>query len=162
MILLILALPIFYRSDLQCQLETLFPGTLFNKELSVYSIKSKDYMSKELIHQSVFEKLKHIDKNGNEYWSARDMAKILEYSEYRHFLGVIEKAKEACRNSGFQDSDHFEDLLDMITIGKGGQRQVENVKLSRYAGYLIVQNADPSKEIVATGQTYFAVQCVKP
>ena len=115
-------------------------------------------MTNELIHQSVFEKLKHVDENGNEYWSARDMARILEYSEYRHFLGVIEKAKEACGNSGFRIEDHFEDMLGMIIIGKGGQRQVEDVKLSRYACYLIVQNADPTKEIVATGQTYFAVQ----
>jgi len=102
-------------------------------------------MTNELIHQSVFEKLKHVDENGNEYWSARDMARILEYSEYRHFLGVIEKAKEACGNSGFRIEDHFEDMLGMIIIGKGGQRQVEDVKLSRYACYLIVQNADPTK-----------------
>ncbi len=115
-------------------------------------------MTIELINQSVFEKLKHVDENGNEFWSARDMARILEYSEYRHFRGVIEKAKEACNNSSFRIEDHFEDMLGMITIGKGGQRQVEDVILSRYACYLIVQNADPSKEIVATGQTYFAVQ----
>jgi DNA-damage-inducible protein D len=115
-------------------------------------------MAKELIQQSVFEKLKQTDETGNEFWSARDMATILEYSEYRHFLGVIEKAREACKNSGNQIGDHFEDILDMIVIGKGGRRQVENVKLSRYACYLIVQNADPSKEIVAIGQTYFAVQ----
>jgi DNA-damage-inducible protein D len=115
-------------------------------------------MAKELIQQSVFEKLKQTDETGNEFWSARDMARILEYSEYRHFLGVIEKAREACKNSGNQIGDHFEDILDMIVIGKGGRRQVENVKLSRYACYLIVQNADPSKEIVAIGQTYFAVQ----
>ena len=115
-------------------------------------------MAKELIQQSVFEKLKQTDETGNEFWSARDMARILEYSEYRHFLGVIEKAREACKNSGNKIADHFEDILDMIVIGKGGRRQIENVKLSRYACYLIVQNADPSKEIVAIGQTYFAVQ----
>jgi len=115
-------------------------------------------MAKEQIQQSVFEKLKQTDETGNEFWSARDMARILEYSEYRHFLGVIEKAREACKNSGNQIGDHFEDILDMIVIGKGGRRQVENVKLSRYACYLIVQNADPSKEIVAIGQTCFAVQ----
>jgi len=86
------------------------------------------------------------------------MARILEYSEYRHFLGVIEKARDACKNSGNRIDDHFEDILDMIAIGKGGRRQIENVRLSRYACYLIVQNADPSKEIVAIGQTYFAVQ----
>lgn len=109
-------------------------------------------------HNSIFEQIRRIDENGNEFWSARDMAKVLEYSEYRHFVPVIEKAKEACRNSGQNFMDHFEDYLDMIEIGKGGKRPVDSVKLSRYACYLIIQNADPSKEIVANGQTYFAVQ----
>ena len=109
-------------------------------------------------HNSIFEQIRRIDENGNEFWSARDMAKVLEYSEYRHFIPVIEKAKEACRNSGQNFMDHFEDYLDMIEIGKGGKRPVDSVKLSRCACYLIIQNADPSKEIVANGQTYFAVQ----
>jgi len=109
-------------------------------------------------HNSIFEQIRRIDENGNEFWSARDMTKVLEYSEYRHFIPVIEKAKEACRNSGQNFMDHFEDYLDMIEIGKGGKRPVDSVKLSRYACYLIIQNADPSKEIVANGQTYFAVQ----
>ena len=109
-------------------------------------------------HNSIFEQIRRIDENGNEFWSARDMAKVLEYSEYRHFIPVIEKGKEACRNSGQNFMDHFEDYLDMIEIGKGGKRPVDSVKLSRYACYLIIQNADPSKEIVANGQTYFAVQ----
>ena len=108
--------------------------------------------------KSVFEQIRHIDENGIEYWSAREMAKVLEYSEYRHFLPVIEKAKEACANSNNNPFDHFEDILEMIEIGKGGRREVESVKLSRYACYLIVQNADPSKEVVANGQTYFAHQ----
>ena len=108
--------------------------------------------------QSIFEQILKIDNKGNEYWSARDMAKILEYSEYRHFLPVIEKAKEACKNSGQRGSDHFEEVLDMVEIGSKAQRQIESVKLSRYACYLVVQNADPGKEVVALGQTYFAVQ----
>ena len=86
------------------------------------------------------------------------MAKVLEYSEYRHFIPVLERAKEACKNSGQDITHHFEDILEMIDLGKGAQRRVESVKLSRYACYLIVQNADPSKEVVALGQTYFAVQ----
>lgn len=106
----------------------------------------------------VFEQIKQADENGNEFWSARDLAKVLEYSEYRHFLPVIEKAKEACKNSGQAVEDHFEHLLGMIELGKGALRKVENVRLSRYACYLIVQNADPNKEVVALGQTYFAVQ----
>jgi DNA-damage-inducible protein D len=109
-------------------------------------------------HLSVFEQIKKIDEHGIEFWSARDMAKELEYSEFRHFVPVIEKAKIACKNSGQPINDHFEDILEMIEIGKGGKRQSDSVKLSRYACYLIVQNADPSKEVVAYGQTYFAVQ----
>ena len=107
---------------------------------------------------TLFESIKHIDENGVEYWTSRSLWKILEYTEYRHFLPVIEKAKLACENSGQKVEDHFEDILEMIVIGKGGERQVDSVKLSRYACYLIVQNADPSKTIVAQGQTYFAIQ----
>ena len=107
---------------------------------------------------SIFEQIKRVDENGAEYWSARDMAKVLEYLEYRNFLPVIKKAKEACANSQHKVEDHFVDMHDMIEIGKGGKRPVETVKLSRYACYLIVQNADPSKKVVANGQTYFAVQ----
>lgn len=109
-------------------------------------------------NQTVFEQIKRTDQNQNEYWSARDLSAALEYSEYRHFKPVIDKAKEACKNSGYKVHDHFEDILEMIQLGKGAKRKIENVKLSRYACYLIVQNADPSKEIVALGQTYFATQ----
>jgi DNA-damage-inducible protein D len=117
-------------------------------------------MTKELTpkHNNLFEKIKQTDENGNEFWSARDLSKVLEYSEYRHFIPVIERAKEACANSGQQVTDHFEDILEMINLGKTAQREVESVKLSRYACYLIVQNANPGKEVVALGQTYFAVQ----
>jgi len=108
--------------------------------------------------QTIFEQIRQVDENGNEFWSARELGKVLEYSEYRHFIPVTDRAKEACKNSGFSVSDHFEDILDMIELGKGAKRSVDSIKLSRYACYLIVQNADPSKEIVATGQTYFAIQ----
>lgn len=115
---------------------------------------------KELVNpqDSIFEEIKRVDENGAEYWSARDMAKVLEYLEYRNFLPVIKKAKEACVNSQHKVEDHFVDMHEMIEIGKGGKRSLESVKLSRYACYLIVQNADPSKKVVANGQTYFAVQ----
>ena len=120
---------------------------------------SKPNMKKLVNPQdSIFEQIKRVDENGAEYWSARDMAKVLEYLEYRNFLPVIKKAKEACANSQHKVEDHFVDMHDMIEIGKGGKRPVETVKLSRYACYLIVQNADPSKKVVANGQTYFAVQ----
>lgn len=110
-------------------------------------------------NNTVFEKIKNVDDNNNEWWSARDLSKILEYSEYRHFKPVIEKAKEACVNSGQEIENHFEDFLEMVKIGSGAKRPMEDgVKLSRYACYLIVQNADPGKEVVAQGQTYFAIQ----
>jgi len=105
-----------------------------------------------------FEQTKRTDESGNEFRSAGDLAKVLEYSEYRHFIPVIIKNKESCLNSKHPVDDHFEDVLDMVPIGSNTQRQVESVKLSRYACYLIVQNSDPSKEVVAQGQTYFAVQ----
>ena len=107
---------------------------------------------------SLFESIKHIDENGNEYWTSRNLWKILEYNEYRNFLPVIEKAKIACKNSGQKIEDHFVDINEMVTIGSGAERELDSVKLSRYACYLIVQNADPSKTIVAQGQTYFAIQ----
>lgn len=109
-------------------------------------------------HTPVFEQIRRLDANGAEFWSSRDLSKVLEYSEYRHFLPVIERAKEACQNSGQNVADHFEDVLEMVAIGSKAQRQIESIQLSRYACYLIVQNADPAKEVVALGQTYFAVQ----
>ena len=109
-------------------------------------------------HTTLFESIKEIDENGNEYWGARKLSKVLEYSEFRHFLPVVERAKEACNNSGHSVADHFEDYLEEIEHGKGAKQKYASVKLSRYACYLIVQNADPSKEVVAQGQTYFAVQ----
>ena len=112
-------------------------------------------------NDSPFEKIKHINDAGNEYWSSRDFSRILGYSDYRNFEQVIKKAKKACFNSGHRIEDHFVDITEMIEIGKGGQRPVLSVYMSRYACYLIVQNADPGKEIVALGQTYFAVQTRK-
>lgn len=109
-------------------------------------------------HHTTFEGIRQLDADGNEYWSARQLAKVLEYSEYRHFLPVIAKAREACKLSGYQPSDHIEDILDMVSIGSGAKREVADVKLSRYACYLIVQNGDPSKPVIANGQTYFALQ----
>jgi len=109
-------------------------------------------------HYKTFEDLKETNEDGQEYWTARKLSKILEYSEYRHFLPVIEKAKEACRNSGHEIHDHFEDILEMVEIGSGAKRELPDVRLSRYACYLIVQNGDPAKPVIANGQTYFAIQ----
>ncbi len=109
-------------------------------------------------HNKIFEEIKKTNEYGGEYWSARNMAEILGYSEYRHFLPVINRAIESCKKSNQNKEDHFEDVLDMVKIGSEALRKVPNVRLSRYACYLIMQNADPSKEIVALGQTYFAIQ----
>lgn len=108
---------------------------------------------------SVFEKIKQINENGVEFWSARELSKVLDYTEYRNFKPVIDKAKEACRNSGEEVQNHFVDYHEMVKIGSGAERGFnDGVKLSRYACYLIVQNADPAKDVVALGQTYFAIQ----
>lgn len=109
-------------------------------------------------HHATFEQIRQTDDAGSEFWSARQLAKVLDYSEYRHFLPVIAKAREACQNSQQAVADHFEDVLEMVKIGSGAQRRIEDVRLSRYACYLIVQNGDPSKPVIANGQTYFAVQ----
>ncbi|BDQ12744.1 DNA damage-inducible protein D [Sediminibacterium sp. TEGAF015] len=107
---------------------------------------------------SVFEQIKQIDENGNEFWMARQLAKTLDYTDFRNFLGVIEKAKEACQNSGQAVANHLVGFNEVVAVGSGATHSYPSYKLSRYACYLIVQNADPSKEVVALGQTYFAVQ----
>jgi len=112
-------------------------------------------------HKSPFEQIRRSNDAGNEYWSSRDFAKVLDYSDYRNFEQVIAKARTACFNSGQRVDDHFVDVTEMIELAKGAKREVKTVFLSRYACYLIVQNADPGKEIVALGQTYFAVQTRK-
>lgn len=116
-----------------------------NQELAEYS-------------EQTFESIKHYTDDGVEFWYARDLQKVLEYTEWRNFQKVIAKAKTACENSGGNSSDHFVDVNKMVSIGSGAEREVDDVMLSRYACYLIVENADPNKDIVALGQTYFAVK----
>jgi DNA-damage-inducible protein D len=106
----------------------------------------------------IFETLKKINEYHIEYWLAREIAKVLGYTDYRNFEKVIKRAKQSCRNSGQSIKNHFVDVTDMVSIGSGAKRKVTDSNLSRYACYLIMQNADPSKEIVALGQTYFAIQ----
>lgn len=116
-------------------------------------------MAKQISNNlSVFEQIKQIDENGNEFWMARQLAKSLDYTDFRNFLGVIEKAKEACQNSGQAVANHLVGFNEVVAVGSGATHSYPSYKLSRYACYLIVQNADPSKEVVALGQTYFAVQ----
>lgn len=111
-----------------------------------------------LMPQSPFERTKRIDPDGNEYWTARDLLDILGYANYSKFKSVLIKAEIACENSGHNTDDHFHQAVAMVEIGSNAKREVEDMHLSRYACYLVIQNADPSKEIVALGQTYFAVQ----
>lgn len=105
-----------------------------------------------------FEEIKNIDEYGNEFWYARDLQTVLDYSEWRNFENVIEKAKIACKGSGNTVTNHFVDVNKMVTVGSGADRKIEDIKLSRYGCYLIVMNGDPRKEVIAVGQTYFAVK----
>jgi DNA-damage-inducible protein D len=107
---------------------------------------------------SPFERIRRTNAAGAEYWSSRDFAQVLGYTDYRNFAQVVQKARVACFNSGQRIEDHFVDITEMVPIGSGARRPLKMVLMSRYACYLIVQNADPSKEIVALGQTYFAIQ----
>src|SRR3989454_2439116 len=118
----------------------------------------KDDSETRIPHISPFEAIREEAEDGSEYWNARELAKILGYTQYNKFTNAITRAEEACKNSGQAVSDHFTHVSEMVTIGSGAKRKFDTVFLSRYACYLIVQNADPSKPIVALGQTYFAVQ----
>lgn len=109
-------------------------------------------------HKKTFDDLKHINENGQEFWYARDLQTALDYSRWEKFFPVIEKARKACINSGQTVDNHFHHVVKMVTIGSGSQREINDYELSRYACYLIVQNADPSKVVIANGQTYFAMQ----
>jgi DNA-damage-inducible protein D len=105
-----------------------------------------------------FEDLRHVDEHGGEYWSARELYPVLEYSTWQKFEPVIQKAMTACENSGHAPADHFNQAGKLIEAGKGAEREIGDYYLSRYACYLIVQNCDPSKPVIAAGQTYFAIQ----
>lgn len=109
-------------------------------------------------HSSPFESIRRLNEGGNEFWSSREFGRILGYSSYRNFERVIEDARTACLNSGQRVEDHFVEVNEMVEIGSGAQRSLKTTLLSRYACYLVIQNADPAKEIVAAGQTYFAIQ----
>jgi len=108
--------------------------------------------------EKIFEEIKHINEYNEEFWYARELQKVLEYKEWRNFKLVIGKAIQACENSNNSAVDHFVDVNKMITLAKGATREIEDIMLSRYACYLIVQNGDPRKEVIALGQTYFAVK----
>lgn len=105
-----------------------------------------------------FEKIKKIREDGTEYWNARELSEVLQYKKWENFAKVIDRAKLACNNSGFEIRDHFPEVRKMVEIGSNTVRELLDYELSRYDCYLIVQNGDPRKEVIALGQTYFAIQ----
>ena len=115
----------------------------------------KEYTTK------LFEDIKHIGEFGNEYWLARELKNVLGYNQWRSINDLIERAKVACKESKYNVDDHFALYRKMVGIGSKTQRKVIDYKLSRYACYLIVMNGNPKKEIIALGQTYFAIQTRK-
>ena len=118
-----------------------------------------DNLPDESRHVSAFERIRRVNAAGHEFWSSRNLAEVLGYTDYRNFDAVIGKAKAACFSSGFRLENHFVDVTEMVQIGSGAERAVSTVYLSRYACYLVVQNADPTnKPVVAVGQSYFAIQ----
>ena len=108
--------------------------------------------------ENIFDNIKHVNEYGQEFWYARELQPVLEYSQWRYLKEAIERAKTACYNSGQNVADHFAEVRKMVDIGSNAKRSVEDYELSRYACYLIVMNGDPRKEIIALGQTYFAVK----
>ena len=108
-----------------------------------------------------FEDIKHVDEFSNEYWYARELQVVLDYKEWRKFENVISKAMDACKNSGVNNLDHFVGAAKMVQIGSGAERQQKDYKLTRYACYLIAQNGDSRKKVIALAQTYFAIQTRK-
>ena len=115
----------------------------------------------EKINETIFESIKHVDDDGNEYWYARELQKVLEYTQWRKFNGVINKAINACKTSNYKVLDHFAGAGKMVDIGSNTSRNIEDYKLSRYACYLIAQNGDSRKKVIALAQTYFAIQTRK-
>lgn len=116
-----------------------------NKQVTTYS-------------EQTFESIKHINEQGQEYWLARELQLVLDYAQWRNFKEAIERAKISCKNSGFEPSDHFADVSKKVELGSSAEREIDDYMLSRYACYLIVMNGDPRKEVIAVGQSYFAVK----
>ena len=124
-------------------------------------MRTKEVTILKNYNNKTFEEIKYIDKDGVEFWYARELQLVLTYKEWRKFENVILKAKKACENSGGNVFDHFVDVDKMVQIGSGAERKQNDYKLTRYACYLIAQNGDSRKEVIALAQTYFAVQTRK-
>ena len=114
------------------------------------NLKAREYKS--------FEEIKHLSDDGNEFWYARELAVALEYAQWRNFAKVLDRAMLACKNSGYEIAHHFAEASKTIEMPKTATKHVVDYHLTRYACYLIVQNGDPRKEVIARGQTYFAIQ----
>ncbi len=130
----------------------------------LYEAINKEVVMKKIGNRytnNIFENIKHIDEYENEYWYARELSKVLEYKDWRNFLKVLNKAKDACKNSGFDIDEQLVEVNRLSKRNNNATANIQDYKLSRYICYLIVQNADPSKEVVALGQTYFAIQTRK-
>ena len=108
--------------------------------------------------EQTFESIKHVNEYGEEYWLARELQGVLEYARWENFSKAIERAQKACANTGFDAQDHFREVTKMVLLGSGAEREIDDIMLSRYACYLVVMNGDPNKEVIAVGQTYFAVK----
>lgn len=109
----------------------------------------------------IFEDIKNVDEYGNEYWYAREFSKVLEYADWRNFLKVLNKAKKACENSGLGVDEQLVEVNKLSKRNNNANVNIQDFKLTRYMCYLVVQNADPSKEVITLGQTYFAIQARK-
>lgn len=107
---------------------------------------------------TAFEEAAQTDDNGNQFWYARDLQRLFNYTKWDNFLTVVERARDACVASGHATADHFAGVGKMINLGKGAEREIDDIVLSRYASYLVAQNGDPRKQEVAFAQTYFAIQ----
>ena len=130
----------------------------------LYEAINKEVVMKKIgdkYTNNIFENIKHIDEYGNEYWYARELSKVLEYKDWRNFLKVLNKAKDACKNSGFNIDEQLVEVNKLSKRNNNAVAIIQDFKLTRYMCYLIVQNADPSKEVIALGQTYFAIQTRK-
>ena len=163
-----------YKKNINKKQEQIFVNVLnnckkydINKKIQLFGIseqlkKEMRYMANDLVNKTEkdFESIKHIDENGVEFWYARELMTMLEYSKWGNFVKVIAKAKESCKNSNINVIDHFADVGKMVKAGVA-DKKIDDFKLTRYACYLIAQNGDSRKKAIALAQTYFAVQTRK-
>ena len=122
------------------------------------ALPTKEENDENSYTESLFDSIRHVNGYGQEFWYARELQIALEYTEWRNFTKVIDKAKSACKGSETPVPDHFVDVNKMVNVGSGAEREINDIELSRYACYLIVQNGDPRKKVIALGQSYFAVK----